>query len=196
MAMHQVAQYWNECMQIAEEERDAATWELDALQDDLNRHKAKLIETESKLEEKKRALQQFEERYRQLEHDGSKAADQNKKMTDETALLRDRLAESQSRAVQLENKCQKYKTKINEAIIEQQDLWKRSRAFHAESMKELEREHQQRISEAAKVEQALDASRLKSEQLRKSLGDIREKMERENESSELHALDSILLLWR
>lgn len=52
MAMHQVAQYWNECIQIAEDEKNQANWEIERLQHRLQRQDLKLTESRALLTEK------------------------------------------------------------------------------------------------------------------------------------------------
>ncbi|GJN82141.1 hypothetical protein PLIIFM63780_005678 [Purpureocillium lilacinum] len=179
MAMYQVAQYWNECMQIADEEQDYASFKIDALQDSLHRHQSKLSETRSRLEEKKGELRHMETCYQQLQEESGRTAECNKQLEGEIESLQAHILESKGRVTEFENKTRRYRDKINEAITEQQNLWHRSKGFHATSMAEIEKDHQHRMAESKKIEEALGVSRQKRDEMKRCLGELRNNMDQE-----------------
>lgn len=183
MAMYQVAQYWNECMQIADEEQDYASFKIDALQDSLHRHQSKLSETRSRLEEKKGELRHMETCYQQLQEESGRTAECNKQLEREIESLQAHILESKGRVTEFENKTRRYRDKINEAITEQQNLWHRSKGFHATSMAEIEKDHQHRMAESKKIEEALGVSRQKRDEMKRCLGELRNNMDQELQTS-------------
>ncbi|PNY29151.1 Uncharacterized protein TCAP_00922 [Tolypocladium capitatum] len=184
-AMHQVAQYWNECIQIAEEEKAQANWEIERLQNELHRHQLKLTESRSMLDDKVRELHHIEHRHRQLEENDSRNTTENKRLGSEVEELRDQLSESKTRATALEEKHQRYRLKLNEAIKEQQALFLRSRAFYEESLSELRKENEKRHTDSNEIEKALENSRQKREEMKRCLEEFRGEMERESRHSAL-----------
>ncbi|UNI22641.1 hypothetical protein JDV02_008509 [Purpureocillium takamizusanense] len=189
MAMHQVAQYWNECMQIADEEQDYASSKIESLQDTLHRHQLTLAETQSRLDEKTGKLRHFEACYQQLQKESGRTVECNKQLEGEIISLQAHITESKGRVADFEEKTRRYRDKINEAITEQQNLWQRSKTFHAKSMTELEKDHQHRITDSKKVEKALENSRQKREEMRACLAELRTSMGQELQAKDKAILD-------
>ncbi|KND90590.1 hypothetical protein TOPH_04784 [Tolypocladium ophioglossoides CBS 100239] len=178
--MHQVAQYWNECIQIAEEEKNQANWEIERLQHELHRHQLKLAESRSILDDKVRELHDIEHRHRQLKENDCQNTTENRRLGNEVEDLRDQLSESKTRATALEEKHQRYRLKLNEAIKEQQALFLRSRAFYKESLSELQKENEKRLTDSNLIDKALENSRQKREEMKRCLEEFRDKMEWES----------------
>ncbi|POR31475.1 Uncharacterized protein TPAR_08304 [Tolypocladium paradoxum] len=185
-AMHQVAQYWNECIQIAEEEKNQANWEIERLQHELRRHQLKLTESRSMLDDKVRELHDIQHRHQQLEETDSQNTSENRRLGNEIEELRDQLCESKTRATALEEKHRQYRLKLNEAIKEQQALFLRSRAFYEESLSELRKENEKRVTDSNLIDKALEDSGQKREEMKRCLEEFRGEMERE---SRLNALE-------
>lgn len=183
-AMHQVAQYWNECIQIAEEEKNQAGWEIERLQHELHRHQLKLTESRSMLDDKVRELHDIEHRNRQLEEKDSQNTTENSRLGNEVEELHDQLSESKTRATALEEKHRRYRLKLNEAIKEQQALFLRSRAFYEESLSKLRDENEKRVTDSNLIDKALENSRQKREEMKRCLEEFRGEMERESRLSE------------
>ncbi|KAF4504704.1 hypothetical protein G6O67_008120 [Ophiocordyceps sinensis] len=182
--MHQVAQYWNECIQIAEDERNQANWEIERLQHRLQRQDLKLSESRSLLSKKQLELEDAERHCHQLQENDSHMASENQRLSGEVETLRVQLSESQTRATELRNRQRQVRDKLNEAVQEQQDLYKRSRAFYEESMSALRKENEQRVADSTKIDEALEKGRQKREEMMRCLQELRDKMDRENRLKE------------
>ncbi|KAM4062907.1 hypothetical protein HRG_007724 [Hirsutella rhossiliensis] len=184
LAMHQVAQYWNECIQIAEDERNQANWEIERLQRRLQRQDLMLSESRSLLKKKECELEDAERHCHQLEENYSHRTSENQRLSGEVETLRSQLFESQTRATELRDKQRQIRDKLNEAIHEQQDLYKRSQTFYEDSMSELRKENEKRVAESTKVDEALEKGRQKREEMMRCLQELRDKMDRENRLKE------------
>ena len=182
--MHQVAQYWNECIQIAEEEKGQASLEIEGLQRDLDLHRRKLADCRSMLDNKVNKLHDIEDSHRQLQENDAQSTTENERLTKEVEELRDQLFESKTLTKTLKEKHERIRRKLNEAIQEQQALFTRSRAFYEESKGNLQKEHERRATDAKVIEEALEKSRLKRDDMKRCLQDLRGEMERECRLSE------------
>ncbi|KAJ6442053.1 acetate--CoA ligase [Purpureocillium lavendulum] len=184
MAMHQVAQYWNECMQIADEEQDYASWKIDALQDNLHRYQLKLSDARSQLEDKKGELRRMETCYQQLQEKTGRSAEHSKNLERDIESLQAELSGTRERATEFEERTRRYRGKINETITEQQNLWKRSRDFHTMTMTDLQQDRENRMSESKRLEEALEVSRHKREEMSKCLEELRGHMDHERKAKD------------
>lgn len=185
LAMHQVAQHWNECIQIAEDERNQANWEIERLQQRLQRQELKLSESQSLLGKKQRELENAERQCHQLEENDSHMMNENQRLSDEVEALHGQLSESQARATELREKQRQIRDKLNEAIQEQQDLYKRSQTFYEDSLSELRRENEKRVADSTKIDEALEKGRRKREEMMGCLQELRAKTDLEHRLSDL-----------
>ena len=184
-AMHQVAQYWNECMQIAADERDEANWEIEQLQNEINRQGKELKHTIELLSGKSTELQQIDARCKELEDKENQVKAKNQQLNDELTVLRDEISESKKRASTFGEKSRTYKAKLNEAIAEQQALFVRSRTLYQECQAELEKEKSSRVEYTLEVDKALEDSLRKREQLKQIYQELRDVAEQESKTSKL-----------
>ncbi|RCI16833.1 hypothetical protein L249_2702 [Ophiocordyceps polyrhachis-furcata BCC 54312] len=189
-AMQHVAQYWNECIQISEDEKKLANREIGNLQHQLQRQALKLTESRSILSQKQQELESAESQKHQLEEEGFRMTEENKRLKDEAQTLRGQLSESNAQATKLREKHRQIRDKLNEAIQEQQTLFRRSQAFYEDSMAGFRREKEERNSYTSKMDQALETSRKKREEMKRCFDEFRDKMERESRLRE----DTILQL--
>ncbi|RDA84610.1 hypothetical protein CP532_6038 [Ophiocordyceps camponoti-leonardi (nom. inval.)] len=189
-AMQHVAQYWNECIQISEDEKKLANREIEHLQHQLQRQALKLTESRSALSQKQQELESAESQKHQLEEEGFQMTEENKRLKEEAQTLRGQLSDSNTQATKFREKHRQIRDKLNEAIQEQQTLFRRSQAFYEDSMAELRKEQEERKSYTSKMDQALETSRHKREEMKRCFDEFRDKMERESRLRE----DTILQL--
>lgn len=178
IAMTQVAQYWNECMQIADEEKAQANWEIDRLHAELRQHELSLAGARSKLEQKANGIQELERRCKKLEEGDNHVHAENERLEGQLETARDQLAESHQRADTLRDKFRVIRSKLNEAIKEQQQLFLRSQAFCEAAKKELEEEKSKHAAYSETIDVALETSRTKREAMKKGMDEFRAETER------------------
>lgn len=182
-AMHQVAQFWNECMQIAEEENIQASTEIERLQDDILLQKKMLQESRSTLSAKETRLQKVEDHCKRLEQDGSRIMDENKMLSGEVGSLRDKLSESKESSVAMADKHRAYRTKLNEAIKEQQNLFLRSRSFYEDMVEKIHEEKSKQAVASEAIDKALENSHKKSDEMRRCVQELHTETQREIQHS-------------
>ena len=184
LAMHQVAQYWNECLRISEEEKLLADSEVERLQETLRVQDSKLDESRSILRDKEGQIKRIQERCEGLEDQGQRVSDDRKRLDAEAQSLRNQLTESQERATVLEGKYRTYRLKLNEAISEQQNLFRRSQTYYQDAMAELHREKEKHFTDSEAIEKALETSQKKREEIRNCMEGFRAESRYECEQSE------------
>ncbi|PHH75107.1 hypothetical protein CDD80_2627 [Ophiocordyceps camponoti-rufipedis] len=183
-AMQHVAQYWNECIQISEEEKNHANREIESLQHQLQRQEAKLSESRSMLKRKQHDLECAESLGRQLQEEGLQIKDENRNLSEEVQTLRDQLSESEAHTAKLRERHRQIRDKLNEAIQEQQGLYKRSQAFYEDLSGQLRQEKEERETYTSRMDELLETSRHKREEMKQCFDDFRDKMERESRLKE------------
>lgn len=182
--MHNVAAYWNECLQIAQDEKDAANREIEKLQAEMRRAKKKLDKAALLLSKKDAQVTQVESLCETLQQEGSQAACETQRLTGEVQGLREKLSSSQGQTSELKERYSVCKKKLNEAIKEQQDLFQRSRGFYDDMIKQLEEEKSIRESKSKVIDQALENSNKKREELRRCFQESRKQMQSQAHESE------------
>ncbi|EGU80731.1 hypothetical protein FOXB_08771 [Fusarium oxysporum f. sp. conglutinans Fo5176] len=169
IAMQNVAEYWNECIQIAEAERQEALQEITLLED-------KSLQL---ISEKDYAIGDSKSRLDKLQEEGSLAEKETQRLQCEIESLRSDLIKSRDREAATHEKYRKHRAKLNEAIKEQQDLFSRARGLHKEANDELQKERDRREKEAKAVELALEDSHRKREELKSCIEKYRSESEQE-----------------
>ncbi|KAF4959352.1 hypothetical protein FGADI_1796 [Fusarium gaditjirri] len=179
IAMQNVAEYWNECIQIAEAERQEALQEIALLEDKLQRAKKALDKSLQLISEKDSAIRDSNSRLDKLQEEGSLAEKETQRLQGEIESLRSDLVKSRDHEAATQEKYRKHRAKLNEAIKEQQDLFSRARSLHKEANNELQKERDRREKEAKAVELALEASHRKREELKSCIEKYRSESEQE-----------------
>ncbi|KAF4978671.1 hypothetical protein FZEAL_4989 [Fusarium zealandicum] len=154
-AMYNVARHWNECIMLTEAERDEANSQIERLEDDIRHAEADLDKSLLLLSEKESMVRASEARCKELEEEGSSALENNQKLSSEVESLRHDLHKSQKSTTNLQEKYRGCRSKLNEAIEEQQDLFLRARGFYQEAKEELQKERDNRTTDASTVDEAL-----------------------------------------
>jgi len=179
IAMQNVAEYWNECIQIAEAERQEALQEITLLEGKLQHTKKALDKSLQLISEKDSAIGDSKSRLDKLQEEGSLAEKETQRLQCEIESLRSDLIKSRDREAATHEKYRKHRAKLNEAIKEQQDLFSRARGLHKEANDELQKERDRREKEAKAVELALEDSHRKREELKSCIEKYRSESEQE-----------------
>jgi chromosome segregation ATPase len=175
--MQNVAEYWNECIQIAEAERQEALQEITILEDKLQHTQKALEESVQLISEKDSAIGDLKSRLDKLQEEGSLAEKEIQRLQGEIDSLRSDLIKSRDHEAATHEKYRKHRAKLNEAIKEQQDLFSRVRNLHKEANDELQKERDRRETEAKAVELALEDSHRKREELKSYIEKYRSESE-------------------
>ncbi|EKJ74155.1 hypothetical protein FPSE_05657 [Fusarium pseudograminearum CS3096] len=180
LAMQNVAQHWNECIQISEAERIEAAKEIARLEDEVRCAEEALEMSKHLICEKDTEIQELVDLHKARKEEGSLAEKESQKLLSEVESLRSGLAKSQEDKAAIHQKYCKNRNKLNEAMTEQQDLFKRMHALYKEIM-ELQKGKEKRDIDAKDVELALEASRKKREELRSCVEKYRAETEQETQ---------------
>ncbi|KHO01727.1 uncharacterized protein MAM_00728 [Metarhizium album ARSEF 1941] len=182
MLMQQVAQYWNECINIAEEEKVQARMEIDQLREDLRRQYAKLVEAHHHLDNERAGRKDIEEKLKNSEEKTAHALLENSTLSQTLSATQEELRSSKKRDEIVTEKYRIYRAKLNEAILEQQRLFVQAKEFYQDSIQKLRQENETRVAETKAIETALTNSSEKREQMRRCLDELRSGLEKEVES--------------
>ena len=186
--MEQVAIHWNECLQLAEEEKQGAVREISRLQDDVAQKSKELKDAQAMVSHRQRQVQKIEERCKNIEEQQSIVSQHNEQLSGEVESLRKELSESNKRAVHVGEKYKAYRDKINDAISEQQDLYKRSRAYYQHLLQELEQERTKQSDKAGEIDEALKVSQEKRSEMKRVFEELQTQMREESRKSKLRPL--------
>ncbi|KAG9254678.1 uncharacterized protein F5Z01DRAFT_673825 [Emericellopsis atlantica] len=161
-----MAEHWNVCIQICEDEKNQAVEHIGKLEEILMQRDESLLEAHAALVNQESLSRGLKDQLEELQVKRNESSKQEQAMSAEIRKLREQLSASQVRTAELGEKYKICKTKINEAIKEQQDLYTRSNE-HCKRLKiELERAELERNEKTAAVDEALQLSRQKREEMR------------------------------
>ncbi|KAM0418010.1 hypothetical protein ACHAPD_004360 [Fusarium lateritium] len=189
LAMQNVAQHWNECIQISEAERIEAAKEIARLEDEVHNAEEALEMSRQLISEKDAAIQELTDLHKSQEEEGSLVEKESQKLLNEVESLRSDLAKSHEDKEAIHEKYRKNRAKLNEAITEQQDLFNRSRA-RCDEIAELQKDKEKRDIDVKAVELALEASRKKREELKSCVEQYRAETEQEAQKKN-HAIEKL-----
>lgn len=171
-AMQQLAQYWNECLKIAEEEKLEANEEIGRLQTEMRSQSRKLGEARVLLGQKEVQINDLESQNSELKEHDNGTTSQNTKLTEEVDELRKELSNSNIKISHLGEKCKTFKDKINEVLTEQQTLYGQVESSFQAAVTELEQEKAKRETDVKEINNALDLCEKKREQMKREYEDI------------------------
>ena len=171
--MNQVALYWNECIRIADEEKVQANLEIEKLQEQVTDQRSELQATTDKLQEESSAHQKTLIKLQELQKNSEKSAKEKQKIVEEANYLNEQLCRSKARSAALKDKSRVFRKKLNEAILEQQNLFNIAKESYDLSFSSLKADLEAQTAESASLHVMLEGSRKKTDQLRNSIGAIR-----------------------
>ncbi|KAL6875041.1 hypothetical protein J3F83DRAFT_771320 [Trichoderma novae-zelandiae] len=177
LAMEQAAIHWNECVQISAEESSAARREAQKLQEEIHQQEADLEKARELLDQKDTKLSEVEKLYAKLLEADARVVGDNQTLNSELASLRQQLSEEKKQRELVDDRHRACRDKLNEAIVEQQELFVRSRAFYEEMMDELRKENARKTLDSDAVDKALESSRQKRDEMKSCLEEYRLQME-------------------
>ncbi|PHH62509.1 hypothetical protein CDD81_7082 [Ophiocordyceps australis] len=184
-----VAERWNECMALTQAENEQYVSEIEQLQLELDQRDQELNKSRTLFAIKGHELEEMKNKLNELREKDSYQSNENKELKDQIDALSQELSSSASKTRALEERYCAYRLKLNDAIREQQDLYKRSKVLHQESMNELQNEKQKRIRGSEAIDKALEHARQKREEMRRCSDELRIQMEYESRVKERKILE-------
>lgn len=181
--MGKVVDHWNEVLQMSEQDLDNANNHIIHLEEDISQKAQQLEGAEARLLERERHIQDFEERWKNVEDDQANAFRTNEGLTGQVESLREELTKSRTRVNTATEKCKTYKEKINQAIHEQQQLYQRSRSYYESVLHELKAEEQKKATRSTEVDNALELSQKKREEMHRAFNEFQASARKEAEQS-------------
>lgn len=181
--MAKVAESWNNILQMSEQDLDDARGDIARLEDEIEVKSRQLRSATDRCQEQQSHIKELEDRWNQIEAAQSDSRQANEDLNEQVNLLRTELAKSQARVDNTSTKCKDYRVKINEAIAEQQELYKRSKTYYDNMVHRLKAEEEKQTKRAAEVDVALEASQKKREEIRKVLDHLQAGARKEMEQS-------------
>lgn len=174
--MNQVAQYWNECIRLTDEEKVQASWEIEQLQAHVHQQRLKLDEANQKIGQEESQRQETKKQFEELQKEHLQVVSVNANLNEEIISIKSELQASKQRAASLNEKCRVYRAKLNETILEQQTLFKETKSFYDDSIYAIRAEGEKHASQTAMIDEALRVSRQKSDKLRAAVQDTRREL--------------------
>lgn len=187
--MGKVVDYWNEVLQISEQDLDNANEQIIHLEKDVAQKSHELENAQTRLLEQEKHIQEIEQHWSNVEKKQTDAFQNNESLSLQVEYLREELLKSQAGVNKTNEKCKAYKSKLNQAIAEQQQLYKRSKAYYDNMLHELEMEKRKESIKATEVDNALDTSQKKRKEMRKAFDEFQVLAREQAEKSKPHSQD-------
>jgi chromosome segregation ATPase len=173
-------------VKIADEDKREALFEIEKMKEEVSAYKSEIQTMKEALGEKERRLREVEVREQDLQQENEHLKDQSSLSQTELSNLQEQIAHSKKRAASFADKYSKMKSKLNEAIEEQQDLYRRSlESYRKEkaAFEELSDENDKRNAALQSLRDTLEESRLKQRDIVIGIGEIRAEFDRDNKLS-------------
>ncbi|PHH82375.1 hypothetical protein CDD82_6210 [Ophiocordyceps australis] len=187
--MAQVAERWNECMALTQAENEQFASEIEQLQLELDQRDQELIKSRTLFDIKENEIGEMKAKLNELREKDSHQSNENTELKNRVEALSQDLSNSASKTRALEERYCAYRLKLNDAIREQQDLYRRSKAMHQESIEELQNEKQKRIKGSEAFDKAFEHARQKREEMRRCTDELRIEMQYESRLKERKILE-------
>ncbi|GFP54627.1 hypothetical protein TASIC1_0004025100 [Trichoderma asperellum] len=177
----------NECLDITDDEVVEARLEIQRLHGDMQHQETELEKSRSLLDQKDAKLCETEKLYKALLEEDTRVLEDNKNLNSGLESLRQQLAEEKRRSELLKEKHQESRSRLNDAIREQQDLFSRSRDLCQETMDQLRKDKAVKTSASDAVDKALETSQKKRAEMKKCLDEYRVQTEKD-----IHQKDQVI----
>jgi chromosome segregation ATPase len=163
----------NQCFTVNNDEFAEARSEAERLRGDMQYQETEFQKSRTLLHEKDAKLSEAEKLYEALLEKDIRILGANESMTLELESLRQQLSEEKKRSDLLKEKHQESRSRLNDAIKEQQDLFLRSRDLCKEALDQLQKEKAAKTLASDAVDKALEASQKKRAEMKQCLEEYR-----------------------
>lgn len=183
-AMTHITKYMNECLEMTDDEVEEARIEIQRLRGDIQHQETELEKSRALLGEKDAKLSETEKFYKSLLEEDARVLGDNKSLNSELESLRQQLSEEKNRSELLKEKHQESRSRLNDAIKEQQNLFSRSRDLCQETMDQLRKDRAAKTLASDAVDKALETSQKKREEMKKCFEEYRLQGDKDIQQSE------------
>ncbi|KAJ6788520.1 hypothetical protein PWT90_01634 [Aphanocladium album] len=167
LAMSEAVKHWNECMQITTEESDRAKSAINHLKRKLQRQASELQAAQQALQTGNTDLRVLQKQYKDLQAKDYKATEGKGELEVKYKELSTEYERLRAQVKELPSKYSSCEGKLDGAISEQRELFNKSKNFYNSLAKRLEEDEARGKANVEAVEQALETSKQKRDELKK-----------------------------
>lgn len=182
-ALGQIMKYWNDCLLVADRERDQAIAEAAELQQHMAMQSQELHEAEELLRHKCAAIENAMKDSKKIQEERSRLSYQNESLVQQVEDLRNELSDSKANIVNMAKRYDSYKERLDKTIDEQQRMWKASQMQYGVLKADVAEEESKRIVESQRIEQALQLSMQKRVEMKQTFSEHQQRTEHEIQQS-------------
>ncbi|KAF1733071.1 hypothetical protein CRV24_006968 [Beauveria bassiana] len=177
--MTEAVKHWNECIQLTTEESDRARSTIHSLKKKLQSQANKLQIAQNALQQGDTSLRTLKKQYEYLKEKDVRASEDKKDLEAKFIELNVDYGKLQNQIREMSTKYNNCEGKLNMAISEQRDLFNKSKDFYNGLNNKKKQDEAQGKADAEAVEQALQSSKQKREELKNFVDKIKQVYERE-----------------
>ncbi|KAL6827668.1 hypothetical protein V8C40DRAFT_202563 [Trichoderma camerunense] len=178
-AIQYIGDFWNQCVELADEETEVVWAELRRLKKILQGEQEKLGDIGKALKEKDAELSAIQARYNTLFEDNNQVTKEKEGLVSELTSLKEQLSEEKKQGKLANDKCDAYRRKLNETIKEQGVLFRRAETYYKDTMDQLRKENEHKTASSEAVDEALKNSLKIREEMKKCTDEYRMQMEQD-----------------
>ncbi|KAJ3499215.1 hypothetical protein NLG97_g502 [Lecanicillium saksenae] len=167
LAMSEAVKHWNECIQITTEESDRAKSAISHLKRKLQRQSSELETAQHTLQTSNRNLQALQKQYESLQAKDSRAAEDKSELEIKFKELSTDYEKLRAQMKEIPSRYSSCKDKLDTVISEQREVFNKSRSFYDGLSKKIKDDEARAKANAGAVEQALQSSKQKRDELKK-----------------------------
>ncbi|KAM3442585.1 hypothetical protein NHJ13734_002258 [Beauveria thailandica] len=177
--MTEAVKHWNECIQLTTEESDRARSTIHSLKKKLQSQANELQVAQNALQQGGTSLRTLQKQYEDLKEKDIRASEDKKDLEAKFNELNVEYGKLQNQIREMSTKYNSCEGKLNMAISEQRDLFKKSKDFYNGLNNKMKQDEVQGKADAEAVEQALHTSKQKRKELKNVVDEIKQVYERE-----------------
>ncbi|PTB56033.1 hypothetical protein M431DRAFT_82529 [Trichoderma harzianum CBS 226.95] len=178
-AIQCIGDFWNQCIELADEETEVTRSELRRLKKILQGEQEKLGDIDKLLKAKDAELSALEARYSTLFENNNEVTKEKERLGSELTCLKEQLSEEKKQGKLANDKCDAYRRKLNETIREQGVLFRRAETYYKDTMDQLRKENEHKTASSEAVDEALKNSLKIREEMKKCTDEYRTQMEQD-----------------
>ncbi|KAM3477332.1 hypothetical protein MY8738_006516 [Beauveria namnaoensis] len=178
LAMTEAVKHWNECIQLTTEESDRARSTIHSLKKKLQSQANKLQVAQNALQQGDTSLRTLKKQYEDLKEKDVRASEDKRDLEAKFIELNVDYGKLQNQIREMSTKYNNCEDKLNMAISEQRDFFNKSKDFYNGLNNKMKQDEAQGKADAEAVEQALQSSKQKREELKNFVDKIKQVYER------------------
>ncbi|KAM3509580.1 hypothetical protein MY11210_006270 [Beauveria gryllotalpidicola] len=179
LAMTKAVKHWNECIQLTTEESDRARSTIHSLKKKLQCQANELQIAQDALQTGGTSLRTLQKQYKDLEEKDIRASKDKKDLEAKFKELNVDYGKLQNQIREMSIKYNSCEEKLNMAISEQRDLFNKSKDFYNDLNDKMKQDEARGKGDAEAVEEALQSSKQKREELKNVVDKIKRVSERQ-----------------